>query len=408
MIASLSLSLPCRERPKCVRPFVVGAKGDSRTVSGSEEFRDVVRKFISRECPIDVVRQYQTESRPPVDLVRRMGEIGLLRIGLPESAGGEGGVRELAVLHEELGKSFVDLGHLAGRVTYLASAISTFGADAQRSRWLEPLLRGEVIGALAYTEPEAGSDVFSLRTKATPTGAGFEINGRKIFTSSFGYADLAIVATKVGEVRSRDAISLFLIETETSGIEFQKLETLGHPCDGTYEVAFNSVGVAADQCLGQIGGGRAIMAHTLGRERLLMSSRAVGATIAALDLCSGYMGVREQFGHKLKDFQVLRHRIADIAISIDLGRTAVDKLAQDLEEGIDNSLRSAATKIFTTENALRAADSAVQIFGGYGYVASDAQQLYRDARVYTIGGGTSEVLRDVIGREVLASTHDGR
>jgi acyl-CoA dehydrogenase len=378
-------------------------KGGRRLVSASDELREVVRQFASRECGPAVVREYRAEARPPLELVRRLGDVGLLRLGLPESAGGEGGVIELAVLHEELARVFVDLAHLAGRVTYLASAISAFGSPSQRARWLGPLLRGELIATLCYTEPEAGSDLFSLRTKAEPTDAGFKITGRKIFSSSFGYADVAVVAAKVGSYETRDAISLFLVDPKGPGIASAKLDTLGHPCEGTYEVSFDGVRVTADQCLGEIGGGRAVMSHTLGRERLLMSARAVGATVAALDLCSDYVKVRKQFGRALKDFQVLRHRIADMAISADLGRTAVEKLAQDIDAGIDNPLRSAATKIFTTENAVHAADTAVQIFGGYGYVQSDVQQLYRDARVYTIGGGTSEVLRESIGRQLLGA-----
>jgi acyl-CoA dehydrogenase len=367
------------------------------------DFVAALREFLAKESPPERVRELDERHEPPLDLLRRLGELGYLSIGLPAADGGHGDACDVVGLMEELGYHSLPLGHLVGRSIYAMQLLLQFGTDAQRERWLPPLRAGEIVFTVGMTEPDAGSDAAAVQTRAMADGAHYVINGEKVFSSSMGYAGLAMVSTrtKAGSV-GREGLTMFLVDPRSPGIECRRLETLGDWSVGTYQVSYTDVRVHSDDILGELDQAWTVLTGHLARERAFMAARAVGATRRLLDITAQYACEREQFGHPLADFQVLQHKLADIAIELRMARAGLYALADGVVQGTATPLDAAAVKVFASEMYVRAANHSMQMSGGFGYTREfEAQRHLRDSRIYVVGGGSSEVMRNIIARELL-------
>jgi alkylation response protein AidB-like acyl-CoA dehydrogenase len=368
------------------------------------ELQEGLRAFLADVATPDRVHRDDEEHTPPLDLLQELGRLGYLCVGLPEEYGGAGGMVEMVEVMEELGRHYLGLGQLAGRVMYAEQLLVTLGRAEQKQRWLPGLAAGEAVFSISFTEPDAGSDLSALRTRATATDTGFLVNGQKVFSSSFGYADLALLLARSDPRSSgRDGLTAFLIDPHSPGIETRALTTLGDWTNRTFEVFYTDVTVPADSVLGEIGGGWAVARRHLTRERLMMAARAVGATAAVLEQTADFVATRTQFGHPLADFQVVRHKLADISIDLMMARAGLREVAQRVADG-DGGPDAARVKIYASELYARASATALQLHGGAGYTRElPLQRHVRDAPMYVIGGGSAEVLRDVVSRDLLRS-----
>ena len=208
------------------------------------DFVAALREFLTKESPPERVRELDERHEPPLDLLRRLGELGYLSIGLPEAYGGHGDAYDIVCLMEEVGYHSLPLGHLVGRTIYAMQLLLEFGTDAQRERWIPRLRSGEIVFTVGMTEPDAGSDAAAVKTRAIADGAHYVINGEKVFSSSMGYAGLAMVSTrtKAGSA-GREGLTMFLVDPRSPGIECRRLETLGDWSVGTYQVSYTDVRV---------------------------------------------------------------------------------------------------------------------------------------------------------------------
>jgi acyl-CoA dehydrogenase len=366
------------------------------------ELQSGLRDFLVDVATPDRVRHDDEEHNPPLDLLRELGRLGYLCVGLPAEHGGEGGMPEMVEVMEELGRHYLGLGQLAGRVMYAEQLLVTLGTAAQQDRWLPVLAAGEAIFSISFTEPEAGSDLSALRTRATPVAGGFVVNGQKVFSSSFGYADVALLLARTDPRASgRDGLTAFLIDPRSPGIEARALTTLGDWTSRTYEVFYTDAMIPADGVLGEIGAGWAVARSHLTRERLMMAARAIGATAAVLEQTADFVSTRTQFGHPLAQFQVVRHKLADISIELLMARAGLYQVARAVAGG-GGASDAARVKIYASELYARAATTALQLHGGAGYTRDlPLQRHVRDAPMYVIGGGSAEVLRDLVSRDLL-------
>lgn len=367
------------------------------------DFVAALREFLTKESPPERVRELDERHEPPLDLLRRLGELGYLSIGLPEAYGGHGDAYDIVCLMEEVGYHSLPLGHLVGRTIYAMQLLLEFGTDAQRERWIPRLRSGEIVFTVGMTEPDAGSDAAAVKTRAIADGTHYTINGEKVFSSSMGYAGLAMVSTrtKAGSV-GREGLTMFFVDPRSRGIECRRLETLGDWSVGTYQVSYTDVQVHRDDIFGELDQGWTVVTGHLARERAFMAARAVGATRRLLDISAKYVCEREQFGHPLADFQVLQHKLADIAIELQMARAGLYALAEGVMQGTATPVDAATVKVFASEMYLRAANHSLQMTGGFGYTREfEAQRHLRDSRIYVVGGGSSEVMRNIIARELL-------
>jgi alkylation response protein AidB-like acyl-CoA dehydrogenase len=367
------------------------------------DFLVPLREFLEKESPPERVREIDERHEAPLDLLRRLGELGYLSIGLPEEHDGHGDAYDIVRFMEELGYHNLPLGHLVGRSMYAMQLLLDWGTQAQQERWIRPLRLGEIVFTVGMTEPDAGSDLAALRTRAVADGDHYVINGEKTFSSSMGYAGLAMVATRTNpEAKKRQGLTVFLVDPASPGIECHRLDTLGDWGVGTYQVVYTDVRVHRDGILGRLDAGWEVVTSHLVRERAVMAARAVGATRRLLDITTRYLCEREQFGHPLADFQVLQHKLADIAIELQLARAGLYALAERMAEGSAAPVDAAVVKTFASEMYVRAANHSMQMSGGFGYTREfEAQRHLRDSRIYVVGGGSSEVMRNIIARELL-------
>ena len=252
--------------------------------------------------------------------------------------------------------------------------------------------------AFALTEPESGSDAASLKTTARRDGETFVLRGQKMFTSAMDVSDVVLLAARTDpEAPKHGGISCFLVDCRSPGIEVQRLETLGHRAIATTAVFLEGVRVPVDRLLGPLNGGWSIITGTLELERLCLSAARTGAAAAAFEDALAYAKARHQFGRPIGKFQAVAHKLADMQVMLDVSRTMVYRFAWLMSQGKADRRDAAVLKLYTAEAYKAIADHGMQILGGYGYTMdSDMQRHFRDSRLATIGGGTSEIQRNII------------
>jgi acyl-CoA dehydrogenase len=372
-----------------------------------EMFRAAVRTFVDKEVAPHV-EEWESVGQIPKSIWPRMGELGFLGMEYDDKYGGAGAdFLTTAVLCEELGRSRSgSLAMAVGVHTDMASPHLYYtGSEALKEKYLPAICRGEKLSAIAVTEPGGGSDVAAIRTRARKEGDHYVLNGSKMFITNGVMADLYFVAARIeaGDAQKRHrGISMFLVERETPGfIVSRKLDKMGMRASDTAELAFEDMAVPAENLLGQEGKGFYEVMRIFQRERLVAGLHSVAMCDRALEDTIAYARQRHAFGGPLTDKQVIRHKLADLATLIEAGRwltyTACVKY-QNREEAVKEI---SMVKLFTAEIANRVAYDCVQIHGGYGYMREyPIERFARDARLFTIGGGTSEIMKEIIAKEM--------
>jgi acyl-CoA dehydrogenase len=371
-----------------------------------EMFRLSARNFVDKEIAPHADEWEEKGEFPHREIFKRFGELGFLGMSVPEEYGGAGADFVTAIVFaEELVRCYAGgmVASIGLHSTIALPYLAALGTEEQKQKYLVPGVRGENIGALGVTEPNAGSDVASMRTSAVKDGDDYVINGSKMFITNGGIADFVILAAKTDKEAGHGGITLFLVDTDTPGFTVsRKLDKLGWRSGNTVELAFEDVRVPKSAMFGEEGMGfYQIMTH-FQAERLYMAARAVGEAQEAVDLAIKYSMEREQFGRPIAKFQVTRHKIAQMATEVEASRQLLYNTIRMHVEGEDCQVEIAMCKLNACEMATSVIDRAIQIFGGYGYMMEyPVQRLWRDARIGPIGGGTSEVQCEIIGRLLL-------
>ncbi len=368
-------------------------------------FRASVRSFVDREVAPHV-EAWEAAGRIPKSIWRRMGELGFLGVEYDEKYGGGGAdLMTSVVLHEETARSRSGSFAMAvGVHTDMASPhLYWTGSEELKEQYLPAICRGETLTAIAVTEPGGGSDVAAIRTRATRDGDHYVLNGSKMFITNGALADVYFVAARVesGDAGKRHrGISMFLVERDTPGFTVSRtLDKMGMRASDTAELSFQDVRVPARNLLGREGVGFYEVMRIFQRERLIAGINGVSMCERALEDTIAYVRQRETFGGPLSEKQVVRHRIADMATAIEAGRWLTYAACQKYAAGEDCVKEISMVKLFTAEMAQQVAYGCVQLHGGYGYMREyPVERFARDVRLFTIGGGTSEIMREIIAK----------
>jgi acyl-CoA dehydrogenase len=372
-----------------------------------EAYRETVRRFIDVE--INPYADVWEEARDyPRALFAKTGSAGLFGAKFDERWGGTGpDYAAEAVLIEELSRSltFGTASDLGAHSQLAALYIDRFGTDEQRERYLRPSIAGELLGALAVTEPGAGSDVNGMRTRAVADGEEWVLSGSKTFITNGSWADYVVVAARTADGPGHDAITLFVVNADSPGFERNRMSMIAWHTSHTGELFFDDVRVPDEDRLGEVGSGFRHIMENFQWERLMMSLGAVALAELAFETAVAYARDRQAFGRKVIEFQVWQHRFADMAVRIRTGKALAYRALRThiaAEEGgevpRDELVRlTSMAKLYTQRLAWQVADECVQVHGGAGALKEyRAQRFWRDARVGPIGGGTDDIMRNVI------------
>lgn len=374
-----------------------------------ELLRRTLRDFLAKEVE-PIVEKHEKERRFPIEIVNKLGEMGMLGIPFPEDEGGAGlDTLAYAIAIEEMSRVWGSLGIIVAAHTSLGcNPLHMAGTDEQKKRFLVPMASGKVIGAYGLTEPEAGSDSGGTRTTAKfedgADGGSWVLNGSKRFITNAGEAGTYIVTARTGDREDGSAeISAFIIEAGTPGFSIGRLEEkLGLHASNTGELLFQKAKIPANQMLGAKGEGWKIFLKTLDGGRISIGAMAVGLSQAALDASVVYARERKQFGKPIGSFQGVAFMIADMATEVDAARSLVWRAAWLKDNDRDYTTAAAEAKLFASEVSQRVTNMGVQVHGGYGYVEEYKVERYlRDAKLTELGEGTSQIQRLVIGRKIL-------
>lgn len=366
--------------------------------------RETTRAFVEREVK-PVAQRLDREAIYPSELIKRLSELGLMGILVPQEFGGSGmDLLCCVVAMEEISKAWASLAvAMSVQNSLVCAPIARFGSAAQKKKYLPSLARGERLGCYALTEPGSGSDAGSIQTRATRVGDDFVLTGNKIFTTNGNRADLAIVYAVTDPAKGKKGISAFIVEKNSPGFVVGKLEDkLGLRSSDTASLLFEDCRVPGENLLGTEGEGFAIALATLDGGRIGIAAQALGIAQGCLEESVAYAQQRRQFGRAIAEFEAIQWMLADMATEIDAARLLTYRAAWLAEQGRTFTKEAAMAKLFASEAANRAAYKAIQIFGGYGYTKEFAvERFFRDARITTIYEGTSEIQRLVIARRLI-------
>jgi len=365
-----------------------------------------VREFAEAEIAPHAA-EWDRSSIFPVDAIRKLGELGVMGLPFPEQYGGLGaGTLSFAVALEELARvdSSVAI-TVAASVSLGGAPILNFGTEPQKQRWLAPLARGQTLGAFASTEPDVGSDVQGLKTTARHQSGGWVINGTKAYITNAGTALSAFVTTTtVTGQRSpgKPEVTTFIVPVDAPGFTPQRpYEKMGWHASDTRELAYQDCSVPDEAMLGERGGGARIFLATLDGGRIGVAAMGVGLAQGCLEHSIRWANQRCAFGQPIARFQAVSFELADLKTRIDAARGLVYRAAAQKDAGRPTTESAAEAKLFASELAVDAANAAMQVHGGYGYIEESAiPRFYRDAKILTIGEGTSEILKLVIARQM--------
>jgi len=367
-----------------------------------EALRYHVKELLDEVCPQDYAKRCDDECRPPREAFAALAKHGWFGLILPVEYGGTGGSAiDLAIVLEEVGRHYEELAMWFFRtLCYGAYAIMRQGTKEQKDTLLPKILRGEISFCFGLSEPESGSDAAALKTRATAVDGGYVINGQKVFTSGMDISDycLLVARTSAG-AKKQQGITTFLVDTKLPGVEIKKIETLGHRAIGTTQVFYSDVRVPASALLGQVDRGWEAVDSYLWYERLCLSAARTGAALAAFDYALAYAKERKQFGKPIGEYQAISHKLADMKVMLDVSQTLVYRFAWLMSQGKATRNDAAVLKLYTGETYKAVSDMGLQILGGYGYCMEyPMQRFFRDSRLAVIGGGTSEIQRNIIAR----------
>jgi len=366
--------------------------------------RDMVRDFARNEIAPHAVK-WDREQHFPRELFAQLGELGLLGVLMPEEYGGSGlGYVEYVLILGEIGAADGGVGlGVAAHNSLCTNHLYLFGSDELKSTYLPKLASGEWIGAWGLTEAEAGSDAGGTRTTAVREGDEWVLNGSKNFITHATVGSAAVVIARTSKEAGHHGISAFFVPFDRPGVSPGKKEDkLGMRCSDTSSLVLEDCRVPAGHLLGGEGDGFIQAMKVLDGGRISIAALSLGIARGALDATVDYAGVRHQFGKPIASFQITRAKLADMATEIEAARLLTMRAATLKDQGATVTLESSMAKVFASETAVRVGEEAVQIHGGYGYTTDyPVERAWRDAKLCTIGEGTSEIQRMVIAREIL-------
>lgn len=368
------------------------------------EFTASVADFAAREIA-PLVEKAEAEHRTPVELFAKAGANGFLGLRYPPEAGGGGaGMLAEMTLRMELSKTCAGIASALSVSSHLGSfPVYGFGSPGQVDRWLRPILAGEKITCFALTEPAAGSDVRAIRASATRTDSGWVLNGRKIFITNGPICDLAIIVAYVDREIGIDGMAMFVVEQGTPGFDSShRLEKMGHYSSEIGEIVMDDVEVPSANLLGPERGGFPRVMQTLNGGRIIVAGGAIGVAQAAFDAARRYVAEREAFGRKIGDFQAVQHKLSDMALDLQAAKQLTYWAAWLYDQGRNPTWEASMAKLYASEMALRVTDLALRLFGGYGYIKEfPIERYYRDARMFNIVEGVSDIHRNIIAKTAL-------
>ncbi|WP_460403605.1 acyl-CoA dehydrogenase family protein [Actinophytocola sediminis] len=364
--------------------------------------RDLARDFVDREV-VPHVRDWDLAEQVDRSIVGKLGEIGFLGLTVPEEYGGSGGDHlTYCLMMEEIGRGDSAIrGIVSVSLGLVGKTILSFGTSAQKTRWLPGLCSGESLSCFGLTEPDTGSDAGNLATKAVRDGDDWVLSGTKMFITNGTWADLALVFARTGEPGPR-GVTAFLVPTDTAGFEHREIKgKLGLRGQSTGELILDGVRVPSSAVLGEEGQGFKIAMAALDKGRMSVAAGCVGLARAALEASTRYAGERQQFGRPIAGFQLVQQMLADMAVGTDAARLLVWRVADLIDRGEPFRTEASMAKLYASENAVSAANLAIQVYGGYGYLDEyPVAKILRDARVMTLYEGTSQVQKLLIGRSL--------
>ena len=373
----------------------------------ADMLRNSVRDFATdeiapRAAAIDESNEF------PSDLWRKMGDLGVLGITADEAYGGAGmGYIEHVVAMEEISRASASVGLSYGAHSNLAvNQIQINGSDGQKQRYLPKLISGEHVGALAMSEPNAGSDVVSMKLRADRKGDRFVLNGSKTWITNGPDANTYVIYAKTDLDKGAHGITAFIVERDWKGFSRgNKFDKLGMRGSNTCELFFDGVEVPAENILGQLNGGVRVLMSGLDYERVVLSGGPTGIMQSCMDLVVPYIHDRKQFGQSIGEFQLIQGKVADMYVQMNAAKAYVYAVAKSCDRGETTRKDAAGAILYAAETATKLALDAIQILGGNGYINEyPTGRLLRDAKLYEIGAGTSEIRRWLIGRELFGET----
>ena len=369
-----------------------------------EAFRAMIRDFVAREV-VPNYAEWEAAGHAPRGVFQRLGELGVMGMNMPAEYGGAGENYVFnVVLQEETARVGVVIGALRTHLDVIIPYFRRYADPAQRERWFPGICRGELLTAIAMTEPDTGSDLAAVRTSAVLDGDCYVLNGAKTYITGGHLADLVIVLARTGAAapNRRDGLTLLVVEDGQPGFEKgRKLDKIGLRAQDTVELSFQDVRVPVANRLGEAGRGFSYLGANLPQERLAIAVGAVAQARAAVDLTVEHAKNRTIFGQSLGAFQNTKFELAALSAEVEAGQAMLDRAVAELIDGELSSADAARVKLFCTEMQGRVVDRALQLFGGFGYIRESLiARLYADARVTRIYGGTSEVMKSIISKSM--------
>lgn len=360
--------------------------------------RENVLGLLQRVLPQSKIAELDAAKADPTEAFKALAADGWLALPFEEAAGGAGASnKDMAVFIETLG-----YWHYGVRSAYMTTVI--YGGNHLRrharpevaAEFLPKLIRGDLRMAIALSEPESGSDAAGIRTRATRDGDGYRISGQKVYITNAHMADYIIVSTKTDPDAGRRGLSLFIVDTKAEGLTIRPMDSLGTRTSRPNEVFFDNVYTPKEHLLGEENGGWPMLLRGLNEERLLLAATGAGHARRCFDVARDFARDRVAFGKKIAAYQAVSHKFADMHMLTETARLATYHAADLLDAGLDATTATTTAKIVSTENNYRVADLAMQVMGGAGYVEGEMQRLFREARLGPIGGGSSEILRNLL------------
>ncbi|MEV5605654.1 acyl-CoA dehydrogenase family protein [Streptomyces sp. NPDC052299] len=366
-----------------------------------EAVRQLARDFVARDVT-PYAAEWDRSENVDKSIVKKLGALGFLGLTVPEEYGGSGGDHlAYCLVTEELGRGDSSVrGIVSVSLGLVAKTVAAWGDEEQKRAWLPRLTSGDAVGCFGLTEPGTGSDAGSLTTRAVRDGADYVINGSKMFITNGTWADVVLLFARTNDTPGHKGISAFLVPADAPGLTRRTIHgKLGLRGQATAELVLEDVRVPASALLGPEGKGFSIAMSALAKGRMSVAAGCVGIAQAALDAAVGYAGEREQFGRSIAGYQLVQELISDISVDVEAARLLTWRVADLIDRGQEFATAASRAKLFASEAAVRAANNALQVYGGYGYIDEyPVGKLLRDARVMTLYEGTSQIQKLIIGR----------